>query len=594
MADEGINVKFGAEIGGVVDGASSARNAIKDATEGMKGDLSSLSDVVKEFGASALIIGGVALAFEGVREAIIASIESAREAAEQYEKTASMTGISVLELNKWDMATRMSGTSLDFLNRLVVGATRSLKQHNDQVSDLIGVSNAAGLASDDFGSYLAKVTEKSHDYQEGIVRDGFLTLALGRSAVGAGAELEKLAENMNDATKSVNMIGDHMTTDGIEKVKLYTKETGELSYMWDLAKAQIGVQVLPFITEKLGGLVDMQRDYLAQLRAGISPMRAWWNEMKVIAGSKDAAETIAEIADETERANAAFAEYSKFAEHFANREKIKKPPTTDKEEKEKSEKKLLLPTYKETEKGVMYGYEDTVYQADTGDTKKDVEAEQKRQLELAKIKSKFEMENFARLKKEVAEETKLWMGLFMTIERGFVDDLKAGKSFTDTMSDLFRNLGAGILDVFQQIGEKWVEQLITQQVMTHATNQADIESEANAAYANAFASTAAIPIIGPELAPGVAAAAYANVMGHLPMARYGMPNVPKDGPVYVHEGERIMTKTENIRSKQGMNAGTTIHIHGALDPHAVAKQIARVLPQATKIAGRNYAMQGAR
>jgi hypothetical protein len=58
----------------------------------------------------------------------------------------------------------------------------------------------------------------------------------------------------------------------------------------------------------------------------------------------------------------------------------------------------------------------------------------------------------------------------------------------------------------------------TKLVSNQTTNAGQIMSDAAVASAAAFASTAAIPIVGPAMAPGAAAAAYGAVMGMAPMA----------------------------------------------------------------------------
>ena len=70
----------------------------------------------------------------------------------------------------------------------------------------------------------------------------------------------------------------------------------------------------------------------------------------------------------------------------------------------------------------------------------------------------------------------------------------------------------------------------------------EIEAAAGVAGANAFAATAAIPIVGPELAPAAAAAAVAQVqaMNSLVALDVGTTNVPQDMPAYIHKGEMVV------------------------------------------------------
>ena len=102
-----------------------------------------------------------------------------------------------------------------------------------------------------------------------------------------------------------------------------------------------------------------------------------------------------------------------------------------------------------------------------------------------------------------------------------------------------------------------------------------IEAYAIQAAAAAAAANAGIPIIGFALMAAAAAAAEGLIMGllgSLPSAAIGMSYVPADMPVFVHEGERILTKSEN--QSYGTGGGDIhIHIHGAIDGQSVYRTI---------------------
>ena len=74
------------------------------------------------------------------------------------------------------------------------------------------------------------------------------------------------------------------------------------------------------------------------------------------------------------------------------------------------------------------------------------------------------------------------------------------------------------------------------------TNTATALSYAAVAGAAAFASTAAIPVIGPALAPVAAAAAYAGAATFAPMAAFeqGTMHVPRAGVAMLHPGEAVL------------------------------------------------------
>lgn len=87
-----------------------------------------------------------------------------------------------------------------------------------------------------------------------------------------------------------------------------------------------------------------------------------------------------------------------------------------------------------------------------------------------------------------------------------------------------------------------------------ATSAAEIINAAGLAGANAYASTAAIPIIGPELAPAVAATAVADTLGFLAFAEQGTGPLAKDQLMYLHKDEMVMPAPLS-RGIQGIIAG---------------------------------------
>ena len=105
---------------------------------------------------------------------------------------------------------------------------------------------------------------------------------------------------------------------------------------------------------------------------------------------------------------------------------------------------------------------------------------------------------------------------------------------------------------------------------------AEVERQAAVAAAGAFAATAAIPIIGPELAPGAGAAALAAVQAMAPMASFavGAWELPHDMIAQVHAGEMIIPAGPAAAIRAGGNGSGTVATGGGggdvhLHVHAV-------------------------
>jgi hypothetical protein len=123
------------------------------------------------------------------------------------------------------------------------------------------------------------------------------------------------------------------------------------------------------------------------------------------------------------------------------------------------------------------------------------------------------------------------------------------------------------------------------QAEVSVSGPAQVMSDAAVAAAGAFAATAAIPFIGPELAPAAAADAFMAVSAFAPLASFdvGAWNLPRDMVAQVHKGETIMPANfaagfrdavSGGGSDSGKGGGDTNHYHlgvNALDGRSVER-----------------------
>lgn len=170
----------------------------------------------------------------------------------------------------------------------------------------------------------------------------------------------------------------------------------------------------------------------------------------------------------------------------------------------------------------------------------------------------------------VREQARDWAGLFGSMESGFASVLEGflngSKSLAQTVRGLFQAIGNSIVSTLAQIAARWLVQQIAQRVMGKVTAASQVASNAAVAGSAAFASTAAIPIIGPELAPGAAAAAYGGAMSFLatiPAAARGYDIPAGINPLtQLHEREMVLPKehADVIRELAGGRPGGSLEI----------------------------------
>lgn len=170
------------------------------------------------------------------------------------------------------------------------------------------------------------------------------------------------------------------------------------------------------------------------------------------------------------------------------------------------------------------------------------------------------------------------------------DNLQAmvleNQSFGDSVANVAASMAKSIIGALADMAAQWLVyqavQLIagkTTQASAASTLAANASAMSLQAGLAAFASTAAIPIVGPLAAPGAMAAALA-VTGPLAgavgaaalagMAHDGLDSVPETGTWLLQKGERVTTaetsakldKTLNdVQNRQTTKGGVVVNLH---------------------------------
>ena len=196
-----------------------------------------------------------------------------------------------------------------------------------------------------------------------------------------------------------------------------------------------------------------------------------------------------------------------------------------------------------------------------------------------------------------------WRNTFEAITRTFDRSITGMILGTTTLRQAVQSIGQTIVGQFVHIGvdilANWIKaaigmtaatdtegakQIASMQavhaaagVMSMTSSIGSIFNDAARAAAAAFASIAAIPVIGPELAPGAAAAAYAETAAWagavVPFAAGGF-DVPRDTLAYLHKDEMVLP-APLADAVRGMAAGggggaPAVHFHvNAMDAKGV-------------------------
>nr|EKJ2707236.1 phage tail tape measure protein [Escherichia coli] len=201
-----------------------------------------------------------------------------------------------------------------------------------------------------------------------------------------------------------------------------------------------------------------------------------------------------------------------------------------------------------------------------------------------------------------------------TMADAFTGIITRTQSVGDAFSNMFAGMGEAVIQTLAQMAAQWLVYQAVQLMVgkgTQASAAAAMTSNATAsalmAQLNAYASTAAIPIVGPALAPAamataaavtspmVAAISAASLMG---MAHDGLDKVPATGTWLLQQGERVVKSNTSAKldatlsdiqkqrennSMQGhFSYSPTIQVNGDPDARTIAMMEAAVKRGATQ------------
>ena len=168
-SDSEVQVKFTADVKGLLEGLKAGQEHLETATSAMKGDLGSMIESFEHFGATALLIGGVGLAFEGLKESVEwvgEAIEKTNSLARSFEGLAFQTGSTLEELNGYNSAMVLTGGNVGELEGWMKSASRAMKSNSEMLVENGIAANSAALMAMPFPEYLKKVMEVLESVEE--------------------------------------------------------------------------------------------------------------------------------------------------------------------------------------------------------------------------------------------------------------------------------------------------------------------------------------------------------------------------------------------------------------------------------------------
>ena len=161
--------------------------------------------------------------------------------------------------------------------------------------------------------------------------------------------------------------------------------------------------------------------------------------------------------------------------------------------------------------------------------------EKQHQLQIAQIQRQAQLAQMQR-----------YQQVFQTINnsfKGMIQGILQGtQTWRQALANVFTNLLSSFVGMLEEMAMQWVEKQIMMAVFGQAESASIIGGHAAEGAAAAYASTAAIPIVGPSMAPAAAALAYGNIMAFsaLPSFDVGAWSVNGNGAAMIHDKEMII------------------------------------------------------
>ena len=250
-SDQEVDVKFGAEIKGLLEGIKSAQEHLGTATEGMRGDIGALIESFESLGVAALGVGVLGLAFEGLRELVDfvpEAIKEVGELTETFKGLAITANMDTDAFNGYLAAIQMSGGKAEDLASIVQGMARGIKANSDVLVENLHLTDKAALSHMTLAEYIHKVVQTMDTYKDANEKNQLMMAAFGRSGMKMAAMLVELDKNMGEGVEQGKRYS-QVTEDLVEKETELTKAKGELTIATNALKAAVAADYIEMETE---------------------------------------------------------------------------------------------------------------------------------------------------------------------------------------------------------------------------------------------------------------------------------------------------------------------------------------------------------
>jgi hypothetical protein len=196
-----------------------------------------------------------------------------------------------------------------------------------------------------------------------------------------------------------------------------------------------------------------------------------------------------------------------------------------------------------------------------------------------------QMQNYKKVYDAITQDFNSAISKMITTTEG------PAKAFAQMLNQMLGQLATFVLQYLEKKAEMWLMDEIFGKTAASTSAITQITSDAAVAGAGAYAATAAIPFVGPALAPAAAATAYAGAISFLGLAAFEAGGVVNGAhgmpvPIVAHAGERVLSTAQTQTFERMVNSpsggGSNIHLNYSPNVNAFDRHGFRSTLQAHK------------
>jgi hypothetical protein len=251
--DSNIQVTFGAQIQGLMDGLTTATAGVKDTTNQMTGSLSGLSESFEHLKAPIMAFSGLLAGGAMFKE----MIESTSELGDSLVKTAQKTGVGVENLSALKYAAGMADVPFESLARSLEKLARNMEESiTSPTGKAAQAFKALGVSVTDSSGHLKgtdtvllALAEKFEGMKDGAGKTALAMDVFGRSGAQLIPFLNKGREGIAELEAEAKRLGVTMTGEAAEGMEEYRDNLKRLKAAGEGMSMSIASAIIPALSQ---------------------------------------------------------------------------------------------------------------------------------------------------------------------------------------------------------------------------------------------------------------------------------------------------------------------------------------------------------